>query len=362
MLGCTQLQGFFFARPALGRARRTFCENLRAMSGLVSVMKAIAIDAPGGPEVMTLHDLPVPEPKAGEALVRLEASGVNFIDVYYRKGHLQGARAIPLILGLEGAGVVERSAPGVTLWPWAIASRTRARRGRTLSMPRAGGARSSTFPMASRLRDAAALMLQGMTAHYLVNSTFPLKAAVALVHAGAGGVGLLADATRESKGATVITTVSTAEKAELSKRAGADHVIDYTREDFAAAARRITGGKGVRRRVRFGRQDDVGEEPRRAAPARLLRALRRIERSRPAIRSCSCSTKKAAFSRPARRSPLRRDAGRRTRSGARANCSKPSSTARSRCGSSTPIRSPMRRARTRISKRARRPENFYLLP
>jgi len=210
----------------------------------MSAMKAIVIDGPGGPEALHFRDVPVPEPAAGQALVRLEASGINFIDVYFRKGTYKAA--YPLILGQEGAGTVESVGAGVT----AVAPGDRVA---YAGVPGAYAEYAAVpveqlvpVPDGVSLRDAAALMLQGMTAHYLVNSTFPLaKGHVALVQAGAGGVGLLLTQLAKGKGATVITTVSTAEKAALSKRAGADHVIDYTKEDFAAAARRITGGTGV---------------------------------------------------------------------------------------------------------------------
>jgi NADPH2:quinone reductase len=208
-------------------------------------MKAIAFERNGGPEVLALHDLPVPEVKAGEALVRLEASGINFIDVYYRKGTYK-APHFPFVPGQEGAGVVESIGDGVT--NVAVGDRV------AYAMVAGSYAEYATVP-ADRLvhvpegvslRDAAALMLQGMTAHYLCNSTYELKSGeVALVHAGAGGVGLLLTQLAKAKGATVITTVSTAEKAELSKKAGADHTIDYTTLDFAAEVRRLTAGAGV---------------------------------------------------------------------------------------------------------------------
>jgi NADPH2:quinone reductase len=208
-------------------------------------MKAIAIERNGGPEVMTVHDLPVPDLRPGEALVKLEASGVNYIDVYFRSG-LYKPPHFPFVLGSEGAGVVESIGEGVT--NVAVGDRV------AYAMVPGSYAEYAAVP-ASRLvhvpegvtsRDAAALMLQGMTAHYLVNSTYPLASGeVALVHAGAGGVGLLLTQLAKAKGATVITTVSTAEKAELSKKAGADHVIDYTTADFLEEVRRITDGAGV---------------------------------------------------------------------------------------------------------------------
>jgi NADPH2:quinone reductase len=208
-------------------------------------MKAIAIDRNGGPDVLTLHELPIPEAKPGEALVRLEASGINFIDVYFRLGTYK-APYFPLVMGQEGAGVVESVGEGVTSVKAGDRVAYAGVMGSYAEYAAVPADRLVPVPEGVTLRDAAALMLQGMTAHYLVNSTFPLAAGqTALVHAGAGGVGLLLTQLAKAKGATVITTVSTAEKAELSKRAGADHTIDYTSEDFAAETRRLTGGAGV---------------------------------------------------------------------------------------------------------------------
>jgi NADPH2:quinone reductase len=165
--------------------------------------------------------------------------------VYFRKGTYP-APHFPLVLGQEGAGVVEAVGADVTLVKPGERVAFAGSQGAYAEYAAVPAERLVHVPDGVTLRDAAALMLQGMTAHYLCNSTFALEPGqVALVHAGAGGVGLLLTQLAKAKGATVITTVSTAEKAELSKRAGADHVIDYTREDFAAEARRITEGIGV---------------------------------------------------------------------------------------------------------------------
>jgi NADPH2:quinone reductase len=208
-------------------------------------MKAIAIERNGGPDVLAVHDLPVPELKAGEALVKLEASGVNFIDTYQRSG-LYKLPHFPFVLGSEGAGTVESIGDGVE--NVAVGDRVAYAMvpGAYAEYAAVPAARLVKIPDGVSSRDAAALMLQGMTAHYLVNSTFPLeKGQIALVHAGAGGVGLLLTQLAKAKGATVITTVSTAEKAELSKKAGADHTIDYTQLDFAEEVRRLTDGAGA---------------------------------------------------------------------------------------------------------------------
>jgi NADPH2:quinone reductase len=219
--------------------------NSTSLKRFVRDMKAIAIERTGGPDVLILHDVPVPELKAGEALVRLEASGVNFIDVYFRNGTYK-APQLPLVIGQEGAGVVEAIGPGVTTVAQGDRVAYAGILGSYAEFAAVPADRLVPVPEGVSLRDAAAVMLQGMTAHYLVNSTYPLhEGEVALVHAGAGGVGLLLTQLAAAKGATVITTVSTAEKAALSKSAGASHTIDYTTEDFAAEARRITDGKGV---------------------------------------------------------------------------------------------------------------------
>jgi NADPH2:quinone reductase len=208
-------------------------------------MNAIVIDHNGGPDAFELREVAKPEPKSGEALVRLEATGVNYIDVYFRMGTYK-APHFPLIVGQEGAGIVEAVGPGVTL----VAPGDRVAYAGVLGAYAEYAAvpaeRLVRIPEGVALRDAAALMLQGMTAHYLCNSTVALESGMtALVHAGAGGVGLLLTQLAKAKGATVITTVSTAEKAELSKRAGADLVIDYTNDDFAHAVREATGGAGA---------------------------------------------------------------------------------------------------------------------
>ena len=207
-------------------------------------MKAIRIDAFGGPEVLRAVDVEAPQPGPGQLLVRLEASGVNFIDVYHRTGLYPNP--LPLVPGQEGAGVVQSVGPEVT----------RFRAGDRVAWTNVPGAyaelalvpaeRAVAVPDAVESRTAAALMLQGMTAHYLCHDTYPLSAGEAcLVHAAAGGVGLLLVQMAKRRGAHVIGTVSTREKARLAREAGADEVILYTEEDFLAAVKRATGGKGV---------------------------------------------------------------------------------------------------------------------
>jgi NADPH2:quinone reductase len=207
-------------------------------------MKAIQIKQTGGPEVMGLVELPAPQAKANEAVVKIAAAGVNFIDVYNREGRYKAA--LPLVLGQEGAGVV--SAVGSEVSGVAVGDRV------AYTMTLGSYAEYATVP-ADRLvkipagvseREAAAAILQGMTAEYLVYDTYPLKKGeTALVHAAAGGVGLLLVQMAHNLGARVIATVSTEEKAALARAAGADEVILYTQTDFEVETKRITGGKGV---------------------------------------------------------------------------------------------------------------------
>ena len=207
-------------------------------------MKAIQIHETGGPEVLTLADLPIPEPGPGQVLIRVEAVGVNFIEVYFRNGVYKAA--LPLTLGSEAAGTVEELGPGVTGFAAGDAVASVAALGSYAEYALVPAAALVKVPEGLTMQQAAAALLQGMTAHYLSHSTFPLKTGdTALVHAGAGGVGLLLTQMAARLGARVIATVSTAEKAELSRSAGASDVILYTEKDFAAEVKRLTGGKGV---------------------------------------------------------------------------------------------------------------------
>ena len=207
-------------------------------------MKAIQIHETGGPEVLTLADLPIPQPGPGQVLIRVEAVGVNFIEVYFRNGVYKAA--LPLTLGSEAAGTVEELGPGVTGFAAGDAVASVSVLGSYAEYALVPAAALVKVPESLTMQQAAAALLQGMTAHYLSHSTFPLKAGdTALVHAGAGGVGLLLTQMAARLGARVIATVSTAEKAELSRSAGASDVILYTEKDFAAEVKRLTGGKGV---------------------------------------------------------------------------------------------------------------------
>ena len=207
-------------------------------------MKAIQIRQPGGPEVMELVDLPVPQPKPNEAVVKIQASGVNFIDVYNREGRYKVP--LPFVLGQEAAGAV--SAIGSDVRRVAVGDRVAytLTLGSYAEYAAVPADRLVEIPAGVSEREAAAAILQGMTAHYLAYDTYPLKKDdTALVHAAAGGVGLLLVQMAHNLGARVIATVSTEEKAKLARAAGADEVILYTQTDFEAETKRLTGGKGV---------------------------------------------------------------------------------------------------------------------
>lgn len=207
-------------------------------------MKAVRVHKHGGADALVLDDIPIPEPKAGEARVKIEAIGLNYIDVYQRTGLYQ--LPTPFTLGREAAGIVDAVGPNAT----------EVRVGERVAYAMEPGAYAEfavvpawkLVPVPAKLdsRSAAATMLQGMTAHYLTHSTYPLnQGETALVHAAAGGVGLLLIQIAKMRGATVIGTVSTEAKARLAKEAGADDVILYTQTDFLAEVKKLTGGKGV---------------------------------------------------------------------------------------------------------------------
>ena len=207
-------------------------------------MKAIQVKETGGPEKMLLADIPTPQPGPKEALVKVAASGVNFIDVYFRMGLYKAD--LPVTLGNEAAGVVEAVGAEVT----------EVRPGDRVAYAMARGSYAEyavvpawqlvKVPDHMDLNSAAAAMLQGMTAHYLTHSTFPLKAGQScLVHAAAGGAGRLIVQMAKMRGARVLGTTSTEAKAALAREAGIDEVIFYTRQDFEAEVKRLTSGNGV---------------------------------------------------------------------------------------------------------------------
>jgi NADPH:quinone reductase len=207
-------------------------------------MKAIQIKQVGGPEAMELVDLPVPEPKANEAVVKLAASGVNFIDVYNREGRYKVP--LPFTLGQEGAGEVFSVGKDVKLVKTGDRVAWTSILGAYAEYAAVPADRLVPIPAGVSDQQAAATMLQGMTAQYLAYDSFPLKRGeTALVHAAAGGVGLLLVQMAHNIGARVIATVSTEEKAKLAREAGADQVILYTQQDFESETKRLMDGKGV---------------------------------------------------------------------------------------------------------------------
>ena len=207
-------------------------------------MKAIRIHAHGGPEVLQYEDIPVPTPGAGQALIRVEAAGINFIDVYRRTGLYKVD--LPHTLGQEGAGTVAAIGPDASGMGVGDAVAFADVPGAYAEYAVVPAARLVPVPPGVSTHQAAAVMLQGMTAHYLASATYPLQRGDGcLIHAAAGGVGLLLCQIAKRRGARVIGTVSTEAKAELARGAGADEIIFYTRQDFESEVKRLTGGAGL---------------------------------------------------------------------------------------------------------------------
>jgi NADPH2:quinone reductase len=207
-------------------------------------MKAVRVHTPGGPEALRYEDVADPTPRPGHAVVKVDAAGLNYIDVYYRSGQYKAE--LPMTLGMEAGGTVAAVGANVT----------GLRAGDKVAYTGVPGAyaeyalvpadRLVVLPAGLSTRQGAAAMLQGMTAHYLACSTWPLRSGEAcLVHAAAGGVGLLLCQIAKMRGARVIGTVSTEDKAKLAREAGCDEVILYTRQDFVEEVKRLTGGKGL---------------------------------------------------------------------------------------------------------------------
>ena len=207
-------------------------------------MKAVQIIENGGPEVLKLADLDTPTPGEGQVLVELEAAGINFIDVYQREGLYRVN--LPYVPGLEGAGRVAEVGGGVSGFKTGDRVAYTGVAGSYAEAVIVPADRLVQVPESVELKTAAAVMLQGMTAHYLSHSTYPVQNGdTCLVHAVAGGVGLLLTQLVKLRGGTVIGTASTEEKAERARSVGADHVILYTEQDFEGEVKRLTSGKGV---------------------------------------------------------------------------------------------------------------------
>ncbi len=207
-------------------------------------MKAIQVPKTGGAEVLTFIDLPTPKPKPNEVLVKISVAGVNFIDVQFREGRYPVTP--PLILGQEASGVVSETGSDVRDFKPGERVAYTGITGAYAEYEAVPADRLVRVPAGITDHQAGAAMLQGMTAHYLTHSTYPLKKGdIALIHAAAGGVGLLLVQMSKNLGARVIATVSTEEKAKLAREAGADDVIFYTKQDFEAETKRLTDGKGV---------------------------------------------------------------------------------------------------------------------
>jgi NADPH:quinone reductase len=226
------------------RGRVRDLRNLHLRLDMTTTMLAIRIHETGGAEKLRADDISVIEPGPGEIRFRVEAAGVNFIDIYKRSGLYPVT--LPHTLGQEAAGVVTSIGSGVTEFRVGDRVASAAVNGGYAQEAIAPAAQTARIPGAVRPDIVAAVMLQGMTAHYLACDTFPLKHGhTALVHAGAGGVGLLLIQIAKKRGARVIATAGNDDKAKLARGAGADAVCIYTREDFSAAARAFTGGQGV---------------------------------------------------------------------------------------------------------------------
>ena len=207
-------------------------------------MKAVQVSKVGGPEALTLVDLPIPEPKLNEALVQIKAAGVNFIDVYFREGRYPAP--LPFVAGLEAAGVVTATGSDVVSVKTGDRVAYTGILGSYAEYAAVPADRLVKIPDQLDFNHAAAAMLQGMTAHYLCHGTYPVKRGeTALIHAAAGGVGRLLVQMCKKLGARVIATAGSDEKAQLAREAGADECIVYTEADFETETLRLTGGKGV---------------------------------------------------------------------------------------------------------------------
>lgn len=247
---CTRCVPIIQQRQAnVGRGKINMYEYHLALMNFLATdrsdsVRAIRVHEFGEADKLILDDMPIPQPKAGEVRVKVEATGLNFVEVYQRKG--QYGAPLPFTLGGEFAGTVDALGEGVSEFRVGERVGTASGAGGYADYAIAPAAKLVWLPTSVTSEQAAAVLLQGMTAHYLAYSTYPLKAGeTALVHAAAGGVGLLLVQIAKRIGAQVIATVSTEEKAQFARDAGADHVILYSAEDFETETRRLMGGKGI---------------------------------------------------------------------------------------------------------------------
>jgi NADPH2:quinone reductase len=207
-------------------------------------MRAVVVHEHGGPEVLSAGDLDAPVPGEGQLLVKVAAAGVNFMDIYQREARPPYGGALPYVVGAEGAGTVVATGPGVADFAEGDRVAWTAAPGSCAEMVIVEAVRAVHVPAGVELETAAAVMLQGLTAHYLCHSTYPVaEHDPAVVHAAAGGVGLLLTQMIKMRGGVVIATTSTPQKAELAGQAGADHLAGYG--DFGEVAKRVTGGEGA---------------------------------------------------------------------------------------------------------------------
>jgi NADPH2:quinone reductase len=207
-------------------------------------MKAVRIHKTGGPEQLQYEDVTTPQPGEGEVLLKIAAAGLNFLDTYHRTGLY--THPLPFTLGVEGSGIVEAIGTGVTKFKVDDRVAYVGQPGANAEYAVVPASRLVKVPAELDLMTAAALMVQGMTAHYLLHGSYQVKAGdTVLIHAAAGGTGLLLVQIAKRLGATVIGTVSTEEKAQQAREAGADHIILYTQADFEEETKKLTDGKGV---------------------------------------------------------------------------------------------------------------------
>jgi NADPH:quinone reductase len=235
---------FLFCANAQKRNKKTFPEQLRKYIERSLLMKAIRVHEFGDASQLVYEDIPLPEPKSGEVRVKVEATGLNFVEIYQRKGWYPNQ--LPLTLGGEFAGTVDAVGESVTDFQPGDRVGTASGQGGYAGYAIADAHRLVPIPAEISVEQAAAVLLQGMTAHYLAMSTYAVKAGdTALVHAAAGGVGQLLVQIAKKQGARVIATVSTEEKAQIARGTGADEVILYSQVDFESEVKRLTGGQGL---------------------------------------------------------------------------------------------------------------------